>query len=157
FAVTRATATLEVTGHWHRDDGGNQPIIVHGVPFDHVAAPCKPVVGVVRDQDTGRPIAGAVVETYQLAGRPHAGEPSVRAVTARDGRYRLTGLPKEDGHPLRAARPAGQPYLTAERRVADSPGLEPVTVDFELKRGVWLSGKVTDKVTGKPVYCQVQY
>jgi hypothetical protein len=39
----------------------------------------------------------------------------------------------------------------------DSPGLEPVTVDVELKRGVWIEGKIIDKVTGKPVRGAVQY
>ena len=37
----------------------------------------------------------------------------------------------------------------------DSPGLDPVTVDFELKRGIWIEGKITDKVTGKPVQGRV--
>jgi len=32
-----------------------------------------------------------------------------------------------------------------------------VTVDFEVKRGVWLEGKLTDKATGKPVQGRVQY
>src|SRR5205823_4421551 len=41
--------------------------------------------------------------------------------------------------------------------VPGSPGLDPVTVDFELKRGVWIEGKITDKVTGKPVRGAVEY
>ena len=44
-----------------------------------------------------------------------------------------------------------QPYLSVHALVPDSPGLDPVTVDFELKRGIWIEGKITDKVTGKPV------
>jgi hypothetical protein len=35
--------------------------------------------------------------------------------------------------------------------------LEDVTVDFELKRGTWLHGKVVDQVTGKPMRCYVAY
>jgi hypothetical protein len=41
--------------------------------------------------------------------------------------------------------------------VPDTLGFEPVTVDFKLKRGVWIEGKVTDKATGKPVPGQVEY
>jgi hypothetical protein len=32
-----------------------------------------------------------------------------------------------------------------------------VTVDFALKRGVWIEGKITDKVTGQPVQTTVEY
>jgi hypothetical protein len=32
-----------------------------------------------------------------------------------------------------------------------------VTVDFQVKRGVWIEGKVTDKVTGKPLRGTVAY
>jgi hypothetical protein len=35
--------------------------------------------------------------------------------------------------------------------------LEPVRVDFALKRGTWIRGRVTDKATGKPVRAKVRY
>jgi hypothetical protein len=41
--------------------------------------------------------------------------------------------------------------------VPDSPGLEPVTVKFQMKRGVWITGKVTDKVTGQGVFSWMRY
>src|SRR5262249_16131366 len=34
--------------------------------------------------------------------------------------------------------------------VKDTAGLEPVTVDFDLERGVVVHGRLTDKATGKP-------
>ena len=34
---------------------------VHGSRFTHTAAPSRPVGGVVRDLDTGKPVPGAVV------------------------------------------------------------------------------------------------
>src|SRR5262249_29601718 len=33
----------------------------------------------------------------------------------------------------------------------DVPGLEPITVDQSMTRGVTLTGRITDKVTGKPI------
>ncbi len=33
----------------------------------------------------------------------------------------------------------------------DTPGLDPVTVDFELRRGVWMTGRVVDGGTKKPL------
>src|SRR6059058_2024693 len=49
------------------------------------------------------------------------------------------------------ARGRYQPYVITHKDVPDSPGLDAVKVDFPLKRGVWIGGKLTDKVTGKPV------
>jgi hypothetical protein len=49
------------------------------------------------------------------------------------------------------------PYLPAFASVPDTPGLEPVTVDFALQRGVWVKGRITDKATGKPVATGIEY
>ena len=140
----------------------HQPLYTHyGATFDHVAAPSKPVIGVVRDTDTGKPIVGAVVEKSNALPvpepRPIDDRVRFRAVTDEDGRYRITGLPRGQGNALRASPPAGQPYLMSAKEIPEEPGLEPVTVDFALKRGVWIDVKVTDKVTGQPVQCGVQY
>ena len=37
------------------------PVVVHARRFEYAAAPTKPVEGVVRDKDTGRPIAGVTL------------------------------------------------------------------------------------------------
>jgi hypothetical protein len=41
--------------------------------------------------------------------------------------------------------------------VSASPGPGPIAVDFRLKRGVWIEGKVTDRTTGRPVHGRIQY
>src|SRR5262249_11031189 len=51
----------------------------------------------------------------------------------------------------------GQPYLPPRRTTGVSSGLNPLTVDFELRRGVLLRGRVTDKATGQPVAARVEY
>jgi RNA polymerase sigma factor (sigma-70 family) len=124
---------------------------------EHVAAPGRAVAGTVRDKDTGKPIPGAVVESYRLAGANVAGLDHLRAVADRDGKYRLSGLPKGRGNLIRVRPPDGQPYLMAVADVPDAPGLEPVTADVSLKRGVWITGRVTEKDTGKPVAAKVWY
>ena len=123
----------------------------YGADFRYVAAPTRPVVGVVRDRDTRKPLAGVTVESNKLANDPVPGRNIVQTTTDAEGRYRLIGLPKGEGNKIRLVPRDDQPYLSVHALVPDSPDLDPVTVDFELKRGIWIEGKLTDKVTGKPV------
>jgi RNA polymerase sigma factor (sigma-70 family) len=126
----------------------------YGATFRHVASPTKPVVGVVRDTDTKKPLEGVAIWSNRLA------DDMLQCMTDAQGRYRLTGLPK--GNPdtrnmIMAVPGNDQPYIISVRDVPDSPGLDPVTVDIELKRGVRIVGKITDKVTGKPLQAGVKY
>src|SRR5262249_37952461 len=139
-----------------RNPEGSQ-LTYYGASFDHTAAPTRPIVGVVRDRDTGKLLAGVTVQSHRFAGTNTGGDSSVRAVTDKDGRYRLVGMPKGVGNVIVAVPAAGQPYLRSEHEVADPLGLEPVTVDFALKRGVLVKGRVTDKATGRPVLANVTY
>src|SRR5262249_29193939 len=154
FAMTRACETIEVPAQDPKlTPGFSIPVRTHyGVGFDHVATPSQPIVGVVRDKDTGKPIPGAVVRSKTLVeSRFDLRTNLFRAVADNEGRYRITGVPRGKGNQLQANPPGDLPYLMALKDVGDMPGLEPVTLDFALKRGVWIDVKVTDKVTGKPV------
>jgi RNA polymerase sigma factor (sigma-70 family) len=123
--------------------------LVYPATFEHFAVPPKPILGTVRDGE-GRAVAGVTVEG-----------PVGRATTDREGRYRLLGVPKAPQGPaaqLRVVPGPDQPYLPAVKPIGDSPGLEPLTIDFELGKGLWVSGRVTDRATGKPVPgVQVRY
>jgi hypothetical protein len=81
----------------------------------------------------------------------------VKTVADAQGHFRLTGLPKGPDNLVAAGPPEGEPYLTTEQVVTDPPGLDPINVDFVLKRGVWLNIHVFDKTTGKPVNSQIEY
>jgi RNA polymerase sigma factor (sigma-70 family) len=150
MAMTRVAERIQVT------EPAGPGVTYHGATFDLLAIPTKPVVGVVRDKDTGRPLAGVTVRSHRVAGAFDLNG-LVRTATDREGRYRLVGLPKGPGNALIAEAyghmpQAGDlPYLAAIREVGDTPGLEPVTADVALKRGVWVKGRVIDKATGKPV------
>jgi protocatechuate 3,4-dioxygenase beta subunit len=128
---------------------GNKPTKVRfGNTFVHVAAPTKPIVGVVRDADTGKPLAH--ISLYKPFTR--SDEPSGSATTDAEGRYRLVGLGKCDAVELKAYPEGDQPYYAKTFKVRmNTPGLEPVTADITLKRRLVLSGRVTDRATGKPV------
>jgi RNA polymerase sigma factor (sigma-70 family) len=128
----------------------------HGAAFDLVVPPTKPVVGVVRDKATGKPLAGVTVHTRLIRGMQGLQQNLIRVSTDKEGKYRIVGLPKGPGHQI-AARSAELPYLPAFEPVPDTPGLEPVTVDFALQRGIWVTGRITDKATGKPLASGIEY
>jgi RNA polymerase sigma factor (sigma-70 family) len=131
-----------------------------GADFRHVAAPTRPIVGVVRDQDTKKPLAGFSVRSLRLANHPvhyWDGQEPVRTTTDSQGRFRLVGLPMGTGNKLRVLPPDDMSYLATNVEAPVSPGLDPVTINIELKRGVWVDGKITDKVTGQPVRVGVLY
>jgi RNA polymerase sigma factor (sigma-70 family) len=160
--LTRSGKPFEVTHDQGNPDYGEPRTVTtyHGASFRIVAAPTRPVVGVVRDKDTKQPIPGVTIQTYVrhvVPGLNHMVDIIVRATTDADGRYRLVGLPKSKDFAIVAIPPGDQPYLFSNQDVPDNPGLEAVTVDFALKRGVWIEGQITDKVTGKPLKGAVEY
>jgi DNA invertase Pin-like site-specific DNA recombinase len=132
-------------------------LTILGNGFTYIAAPCTPIVGIVRDKDTGKPIPGAIVTSYKRADSHISAVTDLRAVADKDGRYRLLGMPKGDGNVIRAGPPDGEPYLMSEQRLGNTPGLGPMTADFALKRGVWITGRVLDKATRQPVPARVEY
>jgi RNA polymerase sigma factor (sigma-70 family) len=159
--LTRPGAAMEVPEADGRSDPGDRRKVVtyHPASFRHVAAPTKPIVGVVRDKDTKQALAGITVRSMSLTVKRGQMESFdlVRTTTDAEGRYRLTGMPKREGNLIVAVPSEDQPYVAINREVPNNPGLDPVTVDFEMKRGIWIEGRITDKATGKPVPAGVQY
>ncbi len=125
-----------------------------GVASDVVAAPTRPIVGMVRDKDTGKPLPGLTVESKTIPNCNRLGY--VRTTTDKDGRYRLVGLPKTAGIEI-AVKSNDLPYIPAVKTVPNPLGLESVTIDFTVKRGVWVTGRITEKYTNKPVWAHVEY
>jgi RNA polymerase sigma factor (sigma-70 family) len=160
--LTRPGETIEATEFEGKPEY-NDPrrvTLYYGANFRHVAAPTKPINGVVRDKDTKKPLAGFSIRSYKLANNPlhfMDGQEIVQTTTDAQGRYRLTGMPKGKDNKIKLVPPRDLPYLATVVDVHDNPGLGPVTVDFELKRGVWIEGQITDKVTGKLLKGSVQY
>jgi len=129
---------------------------VHGCKSEIVAAACTPVEGVVNDLDTGKPIAGATV--YNAIDAPYGmGRHIVETRTDGQGRYRLTGRPNRTGYRVTVTPPKGEPYtLTADYPPRVEPG-KTATLNFNVKRGVFISGKVTDQATGRPMRAAIEY
>jgi RNA polymerase sigma factor (sigma-70 family) len=136
---------------------GPDPHGCFGADFAVTAAPARPIVGVVRDADTGRPVPGAVVQSHQFAGSQIQGIDYLRTRADAEGRYRLDGMPAGKGNMLLARGPADQPYLPACGTVDTSTGEGSATLDLKIKRGLWAEGQVTDASTGRPLSAAIDY
>ncbi len=155
YILTRDIPTIRVK----QPDLADAPMLVYyGARFDHVAAKAQPIVGTVRDQDTGAPIAGVHITGMPNIESSMVRIPGVEATTDSQGRFKVTGLPTSRGFKLFTEAAAGQPYVNGgfvSRASAPKPG--PFTFDIALKRGVLVRGRLTDKATGKPVHGSVTY
>jgi hypothetical protein len=111
-------------------------------------------VGVVRDDETGKPLANVTIrKPWQRDDDPWGS-----ATTDAKGRYELVGLPMADLHELQVSPPANVPYLPANVRVRSADkSLTPLTFDIRLKRQRAVQGRVTERGTRKPVRGWVEY
>jgi hypothetical protein len=140
-------------GMMHRE-----PFIVHAPRFQLALAPTRRVQGTIRDKDSGRPITGLEIKAAVFDEQRRIPAPGIEAITDAEGRYRLDGLSKAVAYQLFIKTAKGLPYINATRKVpATSAGLEPITFDIAMKRGVFVRGKAVDKVTGRPLIGSVNY
>ena len=154
--LTRPGKIIEIA---ETESDPSRVITYYGADFRHAAAPTKAIVGVVRDKDTKKPLAGVTIRSHALSIGPHSylEFDLVRTTTDAQGRYRLAGMPKREGNSVVAIPDRDQPYVPTHKDIPDSPGLDTVTADIELKRGVWIEGKIRHKLTGQPLQGSVQY
>ena len=134
-----------------------QPYGCCGADFSLAASPARPIVGVVRDQDTGRPVAGAVVQSQAFAGSPFQAITTLSTRTDAEGRYRIDGMPIGRGNMLLVRAPVDQPYLPAVAEIDTSEGDGPAMLDLKVRRGLWAEGQVTDVDTHRPMAADVDY
>lgn len=134
---------------------------IYGATFEHVARPSVPLVGGVRDRETGKPLAGVKIQAHKLANslaKEYEVAHFIHATTDAAGRYRLTGMPVGQGNELLVVPAADQPYLPSKKAVDIPGGKDSWQVDFPLQRGPLVRGKVTDAKTGAPLpNCWVDY
>jgi RNA polymerase sigma factor (sigma-70 family) len=114
---------------------------IFATTFDYVAPPSRSFRGVVRDKTTGQPVPGVKMSVYQS---------TFTTLTDGDGLFEILGCPKGLGYLAMAQPQADQPYFAASACVKEQATTDPLTVDFELVRGIVLSGRVTDLSTHMP-------
>src|SRR5262249_25182639 len=125
--------------------------------FDHAASPGQVITGKVRDEATKAPLAGAIIESYVLAGTNIAQNTIYHTVADAQGFYRFTGLPRGKGTQIRILPPKGQPYIPLVKSVPEKAPLVEASVDADLPRGVFVDITANDKQTGQPVRGSISY
>ena len=136
----------------------SEPFVIQAPKFQLALAPTRRVQGTVRDKDSGRPIAGLEIQAAVFDEHSGIPAPGIEAITDAEGRYRLDGLSMAAAYQLFIKTAKGLPYTNASLKVpAGSPGLEPITFDIAMKRGVLVRGRASDKLTGRPVRAYVNY
>jgi RNA polymerase sigma factor (sigma-70 family) len=108
-------------------------------PFDYAATPDQPFEGRVTDRDTGAPLAGVTVRQWWSETKTDA-----------DGRYRLTGL-RPGPTALDFVPGPDVPYHNRMAPGGEKDNTRTVRLDVGLLRAPWVSGKVIDERTHRPV------
>ncbi len=159
---TIAHATLRVatrpieTLTWNSGDMMALNETLFGSELEWVAPPTRPVTGIVRDAATHEPLAGVKVAGVVTSGIIVAAN-GAATTTGPDGRFRLIGLPKLAGNSIHVVPNDEQPYFMQDLELPDPGGMTPVEVEIGLHRGVWITGRVTERGTGKPAYGHILY
>jgi RNA polymerase sigma factor (sigma-70 family) len=121
---------------------------LYGPDVAVLLAPSRPLVGTVRDKD-GKPVAGAVVSAVN--------DHVPKAITDKDGHYRLEGVPKKRRYGLNVAGAKGVPIFDHTLMwVDDVAGLDPLKTDLTVEIGLELTGRVVD-ADGKSVRAEAMY
>jgi RNA polymerase sigma factor (sigma-70 family) len=142
---------------------GGLSYTVYGLTFDHLASPARTIVGTVRDKETGKPMAGVRISGHGSQGpvtpstRVVRATPHCEAYTDKQGHYELQGLGLADKYQLLAWPGEFTTYLAEGKEISGTTDLATLTADFTIMHGVEVRGRVTDKVTGKPVEVGVSY
>jgi hypothetical protein len=124
--------------------------LLHGPAFDHVASSSRVIEGTIRTPD-GKPAEG--IPVFVNVGYNN----TVTAVSDAAGHYRLQGLPKQDEYLLHAEPRGKDPWLRWSTRLHDAEGLQLIKQDIELVRGIIVTGRILDRVTGKGVRGGLRY
>ncbi|MGH7173873.1 MAG: sigma-70 family RNA polymerase sigma factor, partial [Gemmataceae bacterium] len=128
-----------------------RPSLLYGPTIEYVAPASRRIEGTVREAGTGKAVPAFVVHC-------NVGyDDGVSAVADKEGRYKLEGLPKKNQYLMWAEPPANSSWLRAGARAEDKQGLQPITVDFAVARGILVSGRILDRKTGKGVRGGVRF
>jgi beta-lactamase regulating signal transducer with metallopeptidase domain len=156
-AVTVVTKDIEpAEQRVHPDIDLTETRRVVGPRFTFSVPPTRVIAGVVRDASDRKPLAGVRITSDKFPGTQLSGVRTLSTKTDEEGRFQLVGMQKGSGAAI-AVFPDGQPYFPRRIKVPDKLGSEPISLDIDLHRGIWITGRVTDKRDGSPQTARVAY
>lgn len=154
------TAVRVATRPGYREafDPARQKYRVVGPDFTLVLSPSAPITGVVRDAVTKQPVAGVRVASQFMAEASFLRQwHAVETTTDADGKYTLMGTAPARETVVLFDPPPGRGYLHAYATAESRVEVAPKALDADLRRGVVVEGRLTDRDTGKPVRAHVFY
>jgi hypothetical protein len=117
--------------------------------FTHTLEPARPVQGRVTDKETGKPLAGLLVEMIPM--RKHGGMP-FHGRTDASGGFRISGHGGARMYFTSVYPPADSGYLGASEADSNWPaGAKFLEKNFALEKGRIVRGQVIDADTKQPV------
>ncbi len=117
--------------------------------FTHTLEPARPVQGRVTDKETGKPLAGLLVEMTPM--RSHGGMP-FHGRTDASGGFRISGHGGARMYFTSVYPPANSGYLTASDTDSHWPaGAKFLEKNFALEKGRIVRGQVIDADSKQPV------
>jgi protocatechuate 3,4-dioxygenase beta subunit len=152
--VTKDIQPMEQRAHPDMDLTEMRRVV--GPTFTFTAPPTRVIAGVVRDAHDRQPLAGVRITSDTFPGTRLSGVRTLSTKTDKEGRFRLVGMAKGSGAAI-AVFPDGQPYFPRRIKVPDRVGGEPIALDIDLHRGIWMTGRVTDQRDGSPQAARIAY
>jgi beta-lactamase regulating signal transducer with metallopeptidase domain len=142
--------TVNTTGNDALTPGVKAVEIVPVKPsFTHSLEPSRPVQGRVIDKQSGKPLAGLLVQMTPM--RRHGGI-AFSGRTDADGRYRIFGHGGASSYFTRVYPPAGSGYLAVTENDTEWPaGAKLLEKNFALEKGPMVHGRVIDADSRQPV------
>jgi RNA polymerase sigma factor (sigma-70 family) len=124
------------------------PFGLHGATFTLRVSPSRLIEGTVSDAKTGEPVPG--MKVFDLFSQ------ICETTTDKDGKYRLVGVKKDARYRLAIGSLGEAPYFDVNPTLDDTPGLDTITADVKVYRGLVVTGRVLDSA-GKPVSGHIFY
>ncbi len=120
--------------------------------FTHTLEPARPVTGIVTEKETGRPLAGVLVNMLPTRRtNRYGGFMAVRTTTDTSGRYRVAGGAGESFW-VTAYPDPGSGFIPIEKRQNRWPtGAKALDVNVALPKGRVVRGRVVQGDQGLPV------
>jgi RNA polymerase sigma factor (sigma-70 family) len=124
--------------------------VLHGPNMSLVAEPEKVVRGIVKDADTGKGQPGVVVQVTQDSEELVQFPPEAR--TDAQGRYEIHGVRKAKRYLLAIESNPDTATMASQVWANDTAGYQPVQADIKIKKGVIVTGKMSDGTSGEPLH-----